>query len=185
MVDQSEENAIDRIKIERPQSRLEGSQHSETVITIDHSRDAIRGQRCGGITVEAKNRDERIAKRLKGASQRREEGSRTKRKKCLGTTHALRFASGQNDARCFHFSRARRRSQAKIDFESERQFPSGSRLIAIISAATEIAISSGVTAPISKTMGAYTLSNAERGTPSFSSSLTTPIVLRLLPIIAT
>src|SRR5581483_1182716 len=101
----------------------------------------------------------------------------------LGTAHPARRAGRQDDARD-HFNNARRLSCAKIDFESDRQSASGDRRTAIISATTEIAISSGDSAPISSPMGAKIFSNAARGIPSFSSSRITEIVLRLLPIIA-
>ena len=76
--------------------------------------------------------------------------------------HTARFTSREDYRSRIHSACAlsltssfsRRRSSWKMDFESVRQFPSGSRRIAIISAATLIAISSGDTAPISKPIGA-------------------------------
>src|SRR5262249_15341016 len=91
-------------------------------------------------------------------------------------------SGGEDDSRD-HFNSARRFSCAKIDFESDRQSASGERRIAIISATTETAISSGDSAPISRPIGAKIFSNAERWKPSFSSSWIREIVLRLLPII--
>src|SRR5207244_9331519 len=54
--------------------------------------------------------------------------------------------------------------------------------IAVSIAAELIAISSGVSAPISNPTGARTLSNFSVGTPSFSSALYTESTFRLLPI---
>src|SRR5262249_8270014 len=95
--------------------------------------------------------------------------------------HAARRAGGKDDARD-HFNNARVRSEAKTDLESSFQPDCGARRTAIISATTLTAISSGDSAPISSPMGAKIDSNACRGIPSFSSSLITEIVLRLLPI---
>ena len=71
----------------------------------------------------------------------------------LGRPIRLRGSRGENHSRD-HFNSARRLSCAKIDFESERQSASGARRTAIISATTEIAISSGDSAPISRPIGA-------------------------------
>src|ERR1700733_12522325 len=100
----------------------------------------------------------------------------------LGSSHAARSSRGEDNTGN-HFNSACNFSLAKIDFESDRQSDSGARRSAIISATTEIAISSGVSAPISSPIGANTLLNISRGKPSFSSSCTTEIVFRLLPII--
>src|SRR5262249_18349311 len=77
-------------------------------------------------------------------------------KQGLGGSHAAGSARRENNTGD-HFNRARRLSWAKMDFESLRQSISGARRTAIISATTEIAISSGVSAPISKPIGAKTL----------------------------
>src|SRR6202795_5178253 len=106
----------------------------------------------------------------------------------FGSAHASRCTARQDQAgnrtARIHFRMAREVSVAKMDLESERQSDSGARRMAIISATIEMAISSGVMAPISRPMGAKTRSKAAREMPSFSSSLTTPITLRLLPIMA-
>src|SRR5580698_1405795 len=103
-------------------------------------------------------------------------------------SHTARRAARENDSGNFpaagHLRTARDASLAKIDLAAVRHSASGARCIAIISATTETAISSGVMAPISSPMGANTRSKATRAMPSFSSSFTTPITLRLLPIIA-
>src|SRR5579872_3085162 len=102
----------------------------------------------------------------------------------FGASHPAGCSGGQDNAGD-HFNSARRLSWAKTDFDTERQSTFGLRRMAIISATTEIAISSGVSAPISRPMGAKIFSNSCRGRPSFSSSFTTEMVLRLLPIMAT
>src|SRR5581483_5184945 len=117
------------------------------------------------------------------ASQARHERFAAIIEQRFGHTHAAGRARRQDEAGD-HFRSAFSRSCAKIDFESCRQSASGARRTAIISATTEIAISSGSSAPISRPMGANTFSNASRGMPSFSSSWITEIVLRLLPIMA-
>ena len=71
----------------------------------------------------------------------------------LRRSHALRFTGGQNQSGDAHFSRALE-SSAKIDIDSDFQADFGLRRTAIISAATEIAISSGEMAPISRPIGA-------------------------------
>src|SRR5439155_15023741 len=100
-------------------------------------------------------------------------------------SHAFRFAGGQNQSGDVHFSSARVDSSAKMDIDSDRQPDFGLRRTAIISAATEIAISSGEMAPISRPIGAKIRESCSRDNPSFSSSFTTEITFRLLPIMAT
>lgn len=72
----------------------------------------------------------------------------------LWRSHPARFPRRQNQAGNAHFSSACVDSAAKIDMDSERQLELGLRRTAIISAATETAISSGEIAPISRPMGA-------------------------------
>src|SRR6059036_3121746 len=93
--------------------------------------------------------------------------------------HAAGFTGRKDDARWPHFMTPR----AKTDFESGFQPGCALRRTPIISATTLTAISSGVMAPSSSPMGEWTRSKRSRGNPSFSSSLTTLMVLRLLPII--
>ena len=77
------------------------------------------------------------------------------RQQGFGRTHAPRFAGGQNEPGAAHFASADRSdSSVNTDSESERQFEAALRRTAIISAVTEIAISSGEMAPISSPMGA-------------------------------
>ena len=77
------------------------------------------------------------------------------RQKRFGGTHAPRFAGRQNEPGAAHFASADRSdSSVNTERESERQFEAALRRTAIISAVTEIAISSGEIAPISRPMGA-------------------------------
>src|ERR1700692_4255468 len=99
------------------------------------------------------------------------------------TDHAAGGA-GRQDNTGDHFNSDRSWSWANTDFESDCHSTLGARRVAIISATTEIAISSGVSAPMSRPMGAKIFSNKWRGRPSFSCSFTTAMVLRLLPIMA-
>src|SRR5215208_2777343 len=77
----------------------------------------------------------------------------TKIEQGLRRSHALRFTGRQNQSGGIHFSSARE-SSAKTDMDSVRHADFGFRRTAIISAATEIAISSGEIAPISRPIGA-------------------------------
>src|SRR4051812_2202823 len=72
--------------------------------------------------------------------------------KSFWTSHSA-GGSGREDNSGDHFNSALRFSCAKMDLESDRQSEFGARRIAIISATTETAISSGDSAPISKPMG--------------------------------
>src|ERR1039458_3432157 len=125
-------------------------------------------------------RDHRRATLGEEGSQRVQKRSAAVVQQSLGGTQAARFARRENEAGGVHFASA----AALTDLESERQLDSALRRTAIISAVTEMAISSGEIAPISRPMGACRRSKAARGTPSFSSSRITPITLRLLPIMA-
>src|SRR6202790_5060621 len=140
----------------------------------------------GGLVAEY---DDHVARYLREQPDHAvEEGLAFKFQQSFGSAHAHRCTAGQdetgNGTARIHFRMAREVSVAKIDLESDRQSESGARRMAIISATIEMAISSGVMAPISRPMGAKMRSKAARGTFSFSSSLTTPITLRLLPIMA-
>src|SRR5262249_2894845 len=73
--------------------------------------------------------------------------------KGFGKPHAARFSGGEYDS-CNHFVSTTRASARNTDMDSARQFEAAFRRTAIISAATEIAISSGEIAPISNPMGA-------------------------------
>ena len=71
----------------------------------------------------------------------------------------------------------------KIDFESERQLPSGSRRMAIISAAyrnRDLLRRDGADLETHRRVNAFERFGC--GMPSFSSSLITAMTLRLLPI---
>ena len=72
----------------------------------------------------------------------------------FGGSHTHRLTRRQNQSGDTHFDSAREDSSAKTDMDSERQFDFGLRRTAIISAATEMAISSGEIAPISRPIGA-------------------------------
>src|ERR1035437_161490 len=131
-----------------------------------------------GRTAHGEQAGQPVEKRLLAVSQQ-----------SFRKTHAARFAGGQNQSSDnetgAHFaSTVRNDSSANTDIESERQLDAAPRRTAIISAATEIAISSGETAPIFRPMGAWMRSKAARGIPSFSSSRMTFSTLRLLPIMA-
>src|SRR5580658_3282641 len=139
------------------------------------------------------NDDDRIANGGQDANETVEKRFVLKSEQRFGSAHAAGSAAGKNDAGDLrstssysrvHLRTAREASLAKIDLAAVRHSESGARRRAIISATTETAISSGVMAPISSPMGAKTRSKAARWMPSFSNSLTTPITLRLLPIMA-
>src|ERR1035437_3052783 len=103
----------------------------------------------------------------------------------FGEAHAARLPGGENEGSDAHLeSTARSPSPANTDMESERQLDGALRRTAIISAVTEMAISSGEMAPISSPMGAWMRSNTVRAMPAFSSSRITLSTLRLLPIMA-
>src|SRR5262249_19120890 len=133
--------------------------------------------------VVAQDNQNRIAKFRKHAHKPPRKRLASIFKQRFRTAHSAGRPGGQNNSRD-HFGSALRLSCAKMDFDTDRQSASGARRTAIISATTEIAISSGDSAPISRPIGAKIFSNNERGKPSFSSSRITEIVLRLLPIIA-
>src|SRR5688572_23413122 len=103
--------------------------------------------------------------RREDADQSVKEGGAPVLKQCLRRTHAARRTRGENNASRPHRTCIRSLSLAYTDFESCFQELSGLRLIAIISATTETAISSGVIAPISNPIGAKIRSNAAAGIP--------------------
>src|SRR4029077_9190558 len=104
----------------------------------------------------AQHRHHRRAMLGENANQAVQEGLPAKFQQRFRKSHAARFAGGQNQTSDIaHWIRvARRASSLKTDFASERQFDAAPRRTAIISAATEMAISSGEIAPISSPMGA-------------------------------
>src|SRR6476660_10189 len=101
----------------------------------------------------AQHHDHRIAHARKQAHQPLDEGFAAIIEQSLGAAHASGRPSGEDNSRD-HFNSARRFWCAKTDFESVRHSTSGVRRMAIISATTEMAISSGVSAPISSPIGA-------------------------------
>src|SRR6185437_15485868 len=183
MIDQREKHAIGKI-FESAQSGLERGEHALGVTRILGGEHGRRGEAHQVFRVSAEDRADGRAVPAQSFGENGEERSAAERQERFGLPHAARFSGSQDDGGNAHFSMARECSSVKMDFEIPCQLPSGTLRTAIISAATEMAISSGVTAPISSPMGAETFSNAARGIPSFSSSLTTEMVLRLLPIMA-
>src|SRR5581483_11583302 len=177
------------------QTALQRTQHAALGIGI-HGEENLAAARDPGsdrVGMLSHHHNYRIACRGEQPDQPVQESLALELEQRFGGAHAAGCAAGKNDARDLraflyfaprHLRMARDASLARMDLEAIRHSASGARLMAIISATMDTAISSGVMAPISRPMGAKTRSNAARGMPSFSNSFTTPITLRLLPIIA-
>src|SRR3984885_15175995 len=145
------------------QPGLQGGEHAQWIVRILDSPQSRESQSMGRLNrtrrIESEDRNHRRAALTQSGGNVGKKSPTPKGQKSLGTPHPARFPSRENDRSRIHSpsltsSFSRRRSSRKIDFESVRQLPSGSRRMAIISAATLIAISSGETAPISKPIGA-------------------------------
>src|ERR1051326_3535123 len=189
MIDRREHNSgrIFRHCVERA---LQRTQHAAFGIGI-RNEDCARWPGDSGPNLRAavaEDYDYRIANLLEDADRTIEECFAVVDQQSFRSSHAAGSAAGQNNTgdsgTGTHFSSARKDSLVKMDFDSLRQSDSGARRMAIISATMETAISSGVIAPMSRPIGEKVFSNASRGMPSFSNSFTTPMTLRLLPIMA-
>jgi len=145
MVHQREQNAF-RAGRYGAQTALHRGELAARIIGIQNE---LRGTRRAGADLfrAGPQRDNH------GRAARGEEGDQRVQKRGaaiiqqgLGGTHAARFAGGENKAGGSHLACG----AAQADMESARQLDCALRRRAIISAATEMAISSGETAPISR-----------------------------------
>src|ERR1017187_604079 len=189
MVDQGEKDSRG-IGRHGAETALHGTGLPAHIIGVHHKVGRTRGAGADLLCVRAQHHDYGGAPRGKQPAQGIEKGLRAIGQQCLRKAHTPRFAGSQDQtrdagaARTHLVSIARGDSSANTDNERARQLEAALRRTAIISATTEMAISSGEMAPISRPMGACIRSKAARGMPSFSSSRMTLSTLRLLPIMA-
>src|SRR5260370_13650600 len=154
-MDQGKQNAVDILR-HRAKAALHGGKLAETVVGIFGEDGALREPRGGpdSIGLRADHYNYRRADLRKYSDQPVEKRLTAKIQQRFRGSHALRLAGSQNQSGDVHFRSTRADSSAKIAIASERQSDFGLRRTAIISAATEIAISSREMAPISSPMGA-------------------------------
>ena len=153
MIDQRKQGCI-AVARNGQQTGLQRSDHPERILRILDRGHDLRSALHHPDGIEAEDRNHRRTTVDESTGNSREERPPAKRQQRFGPPHAARFTGGKNDrCRCSLQQRAKS-SSAKIDFESRPPVASGSRRTAIISAATEMAISSGESAPISRPMGA-------------------------------
>src|ERR1041385_6917156 len=161
MIHQREEHTS-RIRRRGTQATLHGSDLAQPIAGIDDNGDAVRLAQTGANAVRfgAQHGDDGIAIGGEEPDQAIQKCLSAKLQQGFWKTHTARFTGGQNQAGYIHFNRcARIDSSSETDLESDRQFDVALRRTAIISAATETAISSGEMAPISSPMGAKMRSN--------------------------
>src|ERR1700691_685617 len=166
--------AVHRCKLPQTEIRIRNEQRLASAAQSGDHRIPVRAHHGNhGRATLRKQADQPVQKRLPLNLQQR-----------LGRAHAARLARRQYQSAGHFNNSARGNSPVNTDLESARQPESALRRTAIISATTDTAISSGETAPISSPIGANTRAKLSSEAPSFSSSLTTLITLRLLPIMA-
>src|ERR1035437_4694865 len=170
MVHQGKQHAI-RARGHGEQVALHGTGLPALIVRVEYERGRPQGMLADAVAVRPENHDHRLAERGEQADQGIEKALLAVAEQRFGEAHAARLPGGENDSGDAHCeSTVRSPSPAKTDRESERQLDWALRRTAIISAVTEIAISSGEMAPISSPMGAWMRSNAARAMPCFSSS---------------
>src|SRR6202049_3266709 len=156
-----------RLRRDRLQTALQRAEHPALRVWI-HGKHCFRrtlDPRPDRLGVMAYDYDHRIPERAKQQNQAVQKSFTLKAKQRFGRAHTAGSAAGQDnsgDRTWVHFRTAREASVAKIDFAAWRHSESGARRIAIISATTETAISSGVMAPISNPIGAKMRSKTAR-----------------------
>src|SRR5580658_578488 len=185
MIHQGEQHTVGIVG-HGPQTALHRRKLAAAEIRVLHEIRIARAAQSGAhdLPVRAQHRDHRRAPPRKQADQPVQKSLPLKLQQRFRRAHAPRLP-GRQDQSAGHFSNsARRDSSENTDLESARQPESALRRTAIISATTDTAISSGEIAPISRPIGANTRAKLSVATPSPSSSLTTLMTLRLLPIIA-
>ena len=162
MIHQREQDSLG-IPGDRAQATLQRSGHAAGIIRIDYESCGSNGAGANQGGVRAQHHDH-------GRAACREQ-RRSGVEKCFVAVwqqsfrrpHAPRFAGRENETCYAHLaSTARTCSSANTDSESARQLDVAPRRTAIISAVTDIAISSGEMAPMSSPMGAWMFSNAAR-----------------------
>jgi len=150
-----EEDAI-RLRGERAEAALERGELALGVIGVVNEADlrdaAERG--ADAIRLVAQDDQDRRAVWREKTDKAVEESVALKLQQGLGRTHAGGGSGGEDECGKAHGEAALEGSADKTDLEISRQAEVALRRTAIISAATETAISSGVRAPISRPMGA-------------------------------
>src|SRR3569832_1505849 len=136
-------------------NRAQAAQERRSLPVAPRVVDDVAGPRVGSDRMSAEHHDHRLAALGKQPDQPAKKSLALVVEERLGCPHAARFAGSQNETGGLHWaSTAGRFSPANTDSESARQLDGAFRRTAIISAATEIAISSGEMAPRSRPMGA-------------------------------
>src|SRR5260370_15028314 len=171
MIDQGKENALDFFR-HHAQATLHGGKLAQMVIRVLGKDWAFRALHTGAdfVGLGADYHHYRRTELREDPGQPVQKCFPPEFQQRFGGSHTHRLTRRQNQSGDTHFDSAREDSSAKTDMDSERQFDFGLRRTAIISATTEMAISSGDIAPISRPIGAWIRSSCWRDRPSFSSS---------------
>ena len=158
MIHQAEDHAA-RLGRHGAQAALHRRELPQAIIRIHHKNCFIGGAQTGSnlAGAMAQHHDHRRANPGKARHQMIQKRFAANVQQRLGRAHAPRFTGSQNqagDLASCHLGSDRCNSSAKMDLDTDCQLDTALRRTAIISAATEMAISSGETAPISRPIGA-------------------------------
>ena len=155
MIDQREQHALGGLR-NHPQAALHRGELAQPVVAVLGEEGPFRllHTRADALGVAAEHHHYRRAESGEQIDQPVQKRFAAQFQQRLRRSHTFRFTRGQNQSGDTHFSSARSDSSAKMDMERSRQPDCGLRRAAIISAATEMAISSGAMAPISRPIGA-------------------------------